>query len=68
MNPVYKLDHLFNKWTSKFISFLVIYFRKLGPKPRRPTTTEIVTSPPKKELNTIEGMLQMIGLCQGHEI
>lgn len=38
-------------------------FRKSGPLPKPPTSTE---SENKQEVNTIEKMLQMFGLCGGH--
>uniref|UniRef100_A0A914H3H5 Uncharacterized protein n=1 Tax=Globodera rostochiensis TaxID=31243 RepID=A0A914H3H5_GLORO len=40
--------------------------RKMGPTPRRPSSTEADRPMEvRQESNTIESMLQMIGLCQG---
>uniref|UniRef100_A0A914DC74 Uncharacterized protein n=2 Tax=Acrobeloides nanus TaxID=290746 RepID=A0A914DC74_9BILA len=39
--------------------------KKLGPHPKRPSSTENTN---KQEVNTIEKMLQMFGLCGHHEL
>uniref|UniRef100_A0A915EGE1 Uncharacterized protein n=1 Tax=Ditylenchus dipsaci TaxID=166011 RepID=A0A915EGE1_9BILA len=44
--------------------FVQQFHKKEGPMPEAPTSS---TAPaPKREMNSIEGMLQMFGLCQGH--
>jgi hypothetical protein len=46
-------------------SFVQKMDQRNGPMPRPPTTTA-PSAEPKREVNTIESMLQLVGLCQGH--